>query len=98
VVSVEDTVELTVDVAVDVTVVSSQFKKLPEMEPSMAAFIKSTVSAQSFNPAVIYPSIVHEAVPVLLPSSPNSSPHRASPAMKFKAAAMDLHADPAPPS
>lgn len=82
-------------VTVDVTVVCSHSKKLPERYPSIAVFIRSTVSSQSFNPAVTKPSIVQEAVP-----SDDSTPsaYFAAPAIWLMAAAMALQPAPCPPS
>ena len=95
VVAEEVTVDVPDDVTVDVAVVCSHSKKPPERNPSIAAFMRSTVSSQSFNPAVIKPSIVQDAVPCEVS---NPSAYFAAPAILLIAAAMALQPAPSPPS
>lgn len=92
VVAVEDIVV----VWVLVIVLCSHFMNEPSRYPSMAAFIKSTVSVHVFRPAVTKPSIVHDALPLFV--FPYSSWNRASPTMWLIAADIALHPAPSPPS
>lgn len=82
-------------VSVEDCVVWSHALKLPAKCESIASFIALTVVLQSFNPAVIYPSIVQATVES---SSSKWSPNLAIPAILLSADATCLHGSPSPPS